>query len=381
MKTIGLAANGEGFGHAARMVSLVQQLGSRYALVLYAPSTIQGFLREKLRSLAAGLVRIRTIPCFEFSKKGDHIRYWRTLKRNLPVALKIRSSLGRLRLWMEQDGIEALISDFEPISTWAARSLQIPILQLNHPGVVLRSPSIQLDALAAKLVAWLMMGTYDKKLLVSFYEGDIGPLVRRELMVRPPKTGAFLLVYVKKEYQRHVTAVLDRLGIEEYLVFPNAAADICFEDALLDCSAVITSAGHQTLSECIVLGKPVLAIPQRGQYEQRYNAQWLEKSGYGMASSVKGLAGSLPKFLADIRSGAFPKQPRLPWYQVKTEDWSDRLVKRIENFLEYDPEKRVLPFRIDWLAQWLSEDAGTTRPMELAGTDAEVLPRPRKGSA
>ncbi|MGX6601650.1 glycosyltransferase family protein [Micromonosporaceae bacterium Da 78-11] len=54
-----------------------------------------------------------------------------------------------------------------------------------------------------------------------------------------------------------------------------------FTEALASCSGVISTAGHQLLSECLYLGKPVLGIPF-DVYEQQFNAMMLEHCGIGM---------------------------------------------------------------------------------------------------
>jgi uncharacterized protein (TIGR00661 family) len=63
----------------------------------------------------------------------------------------------------------------------------------------------------------------------------------------------------------------------ELSVFDRAA----FTKALATCSAVISTAGHQLLSECVYLGKPVLGVPF-DNYEQSFNAMMIENLGIGM---------------------------------------------------------------------------------------------------
>ena len=48
---------------------------------------------------------------------------------------------------------------------------------------------------------------------------------------------------------------------------------------LAQCDGVITNAGFTTTSEALFLGKPLIAIPMRGQIEQSYNAFALKKMG------------------------------------------------------------------------------------------------------
>jgi uncharacterized protein (TIGR00661 family) len=51
---------------------------------------------------------------------------------------------------------------------------------------------------------------------------------------------------------------------------------------LASARAVIANGGFTTLSEAVVLGKPVLSVPVRRQPEQELNAAWLDVLGLGM---------------------------------------------------------------------------------------------------
>jgi len=44
----------------------------------------------------------------------------------------------------------------------------------------------------------------------------------------------------------------------------------------------VTTAGNQLIGEAIHLGKPVLAMPEPGNYEQHINAHFVRESGAGM---------------------------------------------------------------------------------------------------
>jgi hypothetical protein len=54
-------------------------------------------------------------------------------------------------------------------------------------------------------------------------------------------------------------------------------------DDLAAARAVVCTAGFTLLSEALYLGKPVLALPNRGFFEQALNALYLRRSGRGHA--------------------------------------------------------------------------------------------------
>jgi uncharacterized protein (TIGR00661 family) len=50
---------------------------------------------------------------------------------------------------------------------------------------------------------------------------------------------------------------------------------------LAGCKAIIANAGFSLVSEALYLGKPYLAVPVQHQFEQIFNAYFLDKEGYG----------------------------------------------------------------------------------------------------
>jgi UDP-N-acetylglucosamine:LPS N-acetylglucosamine transferase len=53
---------------------------------------------------------------------------------------------------------------------------------------------------------------------------------------------------------------------------------------LASAKAVMATAGFTLISEALHLGKPYLAMPMKGQFEQELNGLLLADLGYGMAS-------------------------------------------------------------------------------------------------
>lgn len=353
MKTLALSANGEGFGHVSRMVSLTARLLGRYKLVLYAPKSVHQFLIDKIPQIASGELTLHCIPGLAFAKKDDRIDYLGCVKLNLPVVLRLRTHVARVRAMLQEDGVDALLSDFEPFAAWAAWSLGLPVLQMNHPGIVSRSASIMPDALFAKWVASMMMGPWHKRILVSFFDGDVGPMIRPEITSAAVSDNGRLLVYLKPGYRKGVLHALRKNGITEYDLFPDAKRN--YVEALASCRAVIAGGGHQTICEALHLDKPILCIPQRGQYEQRLNARLAEIGGFGRSASMGRLARDLGLFIKDLNEKRLPRAPLFPWIHFEKHDCTEKVIRRIASFLKAASGPRIIPFRGLLVDSWLGE--------------------------
>jgi UDP:flavonoid glycosyltransferase YjiC (YdhE family) len=69
---------------------------------------------------------------------------------------------------------------------------------------------------------------------------------------------------------------------------------------------VIAGGGFSLLSEAVYLGKPILAVPLHGQFEQVMNARYVQRLGYGLcadevdAEVLGGFIEQLPEFEAAL---------------------------------------------------------------------------------
>jgi uncharacterized protein (TIGR00661 family) len=154
-------------------------------------------------------------------------------------------------------------------------------------------------AAAAKLVTKLMTPKADAYLMISFFDAPIRkkksflfpPILRREILEAKPTTGDHVLVYVtapspepiailKNVRANFIAYGFGREGLDGNIAFKKPSLDGFLRD-LLSCKAIIANAGFSLISEALYLGKPYLAVPVKSQFEQIFNAYYIEKTGYG----------------------------------------------------------------------------------------------------
>ena len=318
---------GEGLGHAARLVVMGPRLAAHHEVRYYVPQTVRPFLERKLPGFSC-----RIIPGLTFAKRRDRVDLARTVLENLPLLFRFPLIVRRLARWLKRDGIQAVISDFDPFLAWAGWSLGLPVFQYNHPGIVSDCMTWEPVSWAHALAAKFLEGPWTKRAHISFYQSTIGPLYRASLFRHPVSQGQHFVVNLTKEsYRRPLLSYLQLNHPElDIRVFPDPASD--FEQSLASCQAVISSAGHQMIAESLALGKPILALPQRGQWEQVLNARRLEATGRGMASCFRDLGRDFPRFLARLDAMAAADTPLPAGYRIN--DGTQRLTDRILAFLD-----------------------------------------------
>ena len=288
---VAISINGQGRGHLTRMTALGQFLEKDHKLSFWCPRKYHKFLKAHFPNSV-----IFSIPYYHFVLEGGKIDVLRTGVSNLGNMVGALSSTGDIADQLRLLDIEILISDFEPFVPKAARKIGLPIIQLNHPGVVLRSPGLSPEILLAKMISGTMMGDHDIRIISSFYNGDVGPIIRPGIRNSRPERGTHYLVYVFPSLRDTVIKELERIGGIAYRVFPNPDED--FIESLVTCRGVISNAGHQLLSESLHLKKPIFSLPFEGQYEQKLNAEMLALSGRGTIGSMQTLGEDMENYLA-----------------------------------------------------------------------------------
>lgn len=298
--------SGEGRGHAARVRAMVEHLRESHELTLFAPGNAYPFLAP----LYAGTgVRVEPLPglLFEYERDG-RLDYRRTLGSAARYLRRFPDLLGRLRARIEEENPDLVITDFEPALARAARRAGVPFVSLNHQHFLL---TYDLRTLPRRLrwhtyyIRWVVRSYYSgqaETIVSSFYfpplrrgcrnVTQIGVLLRPEFERLQSADEGHLLVYCRRFAGAEMLSALRGLGKRVRIYGPGqqdaignlefrAIDEARFMEDLATCTALLTTAGNQLVGEALYLGKPVLALPEPGNYEQLINAHFLRQSGCG----------------------------------------------------------------------------------------------------
>ena len=125
----------------------------------------------------------------------------------------------------------------------------------------------------------------------------VPPIVRTSIVEAQPERGEHLVVYSGGSDELidalRVCGVPSRVyGMRDgpevgttdgAIEYRPRSIDGFLED-LVSARGVITGGGFSLLSEAVYLGKPVLSVPLRGQFEQLMNARYLQREGFGLCA-------------------------------------------------------------------------------------------------
>jgi uncharacterized protein (TIGR00661 family) len=266
---------------------------------------------------------------------NNRVRYKRTVAGNLIKAPRAARSLKNLSLLVDEKKINLVITDFEPLSCHVGHRKRLPVIAIDNQHTITNSSvtlprGFKRDVAATRLVTRMMTPHADAYLALSFFPAPVRkrntflfpPILRQEVLSATAQTGEDVLVYVTSPAKELATLlkqvrckfVAYGFGIEgqqSNVQFKKPSLDGFLRD-LAGAKAVIANAGFSLVSEALHLGKPYLAIPVKHQFEQTFNAYYVDKLGYGAwredlnKEQIESFLFNLPFYSDNLRS--YPRE-------------------------------------------------------------------------
>ena len=293
------AVQGTGNGHLSRAMDVIPCL-QKHGDVDILVSGIQGDLELpfKVKYKMKGL-------SFIFGKKGGVDLFKTILRANLPKLLR------NIRKVPVED-YDLVINDFEPVTAWACYFREKLCISISHQGAVLnKSFPLPEDSDRKGKLILKNYAPADFAYGFHFYEaGDdiFTPVIRGHVRNRD--------ITNKGHYTVYLPSYDDDTLIKSLSDYPRVTWDVyskhCkkkkthqnitispidnekFTASMAASAGVLCGAGFETPAEALYLGKKLMVIPMRNQYEQQLNGAALKKMGVPVLKSLK------PKYLGKI---------------------------------------------------------------------------------
>jgi len=286
------AIQGTGNGHLCRAMDIIPCLQKR-AEVDVLLSGIQADIqlpfdvKYRMRGLS-----------FIFGKSGG-VDLWKTFTRS-----RIRTFIKEINNLPVND-YDLVISDFEPVSSWACYLKDKTCVSLSHQAVVMNKEAPEaeevdrmgkffLENYAPFTVAY---GFHFKSYNDTIYTPVIREQVREQEVIDKGHYTVYLPSYEDKLLIKH----LSRFPDVQWQVFskhnkqPITTKNIHIEpihnerfiESMATSSGVLCGAGFETPAEALFLKKKLLVIPMKNQYEQHLNAAALREIGVPVIKDLK----------------------------------------------------------------------------------------------
>jgi uncharacterized protein (TIGR00661 family) len=277
------AIQGTGHGHLSRAREILPALFERYDVDIL----VSGY-NSKLKL---------DYP-IKYSCKGISFIYGNggiSLSKSLKELSLLTFIKETLRLDVSQ--YDLVISDFEPVSAWAAKLKKVPTLSMSHQAAFESEHTPR-----PKKKSWIsefIMKYYapcDDSIAFHFESYDtfiLPPIIREEVRRLKPYQGKHITVYLPAFPLALLESIFGKIKQREWHIFTPYTDTVIrkknlilipvnnteFLSSLEGAEGLVTSAGFESCAEAMYLGKKLLTIPIQHQYEQYCNAAALKKMG------------------------------------------------------------------------------------------------------
>lgn len=278
---------GTGNGHISRARKMAAQFSARGTDVTYLFS---GRPKEKLFDMEAfgNYEHRRGLTMVQVNGKVDYLRT--TFET---PALEFMRDVRAL----DVHNYDLIITDFEPVSAWAAKLAGKVCIGVGHQYAFGHSiPRKGGNPIGEAVMRWFAPANIGIGLHWHHFNTSILPPIIDTGLVHHEDREPFVLVYLPFEDQTKVIALLQKFSDFNFALYSPDLEDGCtgniqtrktnlhgFRNDLQHASAVICNAGFELVAECLHMATPVLVKPVHGQMEQISNAFALQKLGWGTA--------------------------------------------------------------------------------------------------
>jgi uncharacterized protein (TIGR00661 family) len=286
------AIQGTGNGHVSRANEIIPFLEKKCDLdILLSGTQADVGLNYPIKYKMKGL-------CFIFGKKGG-VDMYKTFKQ-----MQSKKFLSEIKSLPVED-YDLVINDFEPVSAWACKLKNIPCISMSHQWAVLHKDAPK--PASKDLFGTIILKHYAPcKTGVGFHFKSYGdniftPVIKREIRNAPKKNLGHYTVYLPAYSDKKLIAFLSVFKNIEWQIFSkhtkkSYTAGNCiikpvstteFTESFTSCEGIICGAGFETPAEALQMGKKLLVVPMKHQYEQHLNAAGAQDLGVPVIKSLK----------------------------------------------------------------------------------------------
>ena len=286
------AIQGTGNGHVSRANEIIPLLQNKCELdILISGTQADVGIIHPVKYNRKGF-------SFIFGKKGG-IDFYKTIKQ-----FQSKRFLNEIKNLPVQD-YDLVINDFEPISAWACKIKNVPCIAMSHQYAVLHPASPK--PAKADPFAWMVLKYYAPcKTGVGFHfksfaENIFTPVIRSEIRNATLTNLGHYTVYLPAYDDDKLVSFFSKFKNVQWQIFskhtkktyrlnncsiqPVSAA--AFTISFTSCAGMLCGAGFETPAEALYMGKKLLVVPMKHQYEQHCNAAGAAELGVPVIKKLK----------------------------------------------------------------------------------------------
>src|ERR1700744_4453156 len=285
------AVQATGNGHISRAMEILPFL-ERYGQV----DIFLSGANNSLQLDASVKYRSRGLSLFYTNSGG--LNYWEIGRQINPFRLtkEVRD--------LPVEKYDLVINDFECLTSLACAFKKVPSVQFGHQASFI-SPKVPRPARQEWMGEWILRhyARATQYIGLHFKQYDdfiLPPVIKKDILQAEPTDRGHITVYLSsysdatvkrylqplKDYRFQVVSKEVRQPVTDGNIQFIPVSKGAFHKSLISCKAILTGAGFETPAEALYLGKKLMVIPIRGQYEQSCNAAALQKMGVPVLNAL-----------------------------------------------------------------------------------------------
>ncbi len=346
------AIQGTGNGHVSRANEIIPFLEKKCDLDILLSGTqadvgLNHVIKYKLKGLS-----------FIFGKKGG-VDLYKTFKQ-----MQSKKFLAEIKA-LPVEEYDLIINDFEPISAWASKIKNIPCIGMSHQFGVSHKDSPK--PVKTELIAAMILKYYAPcKIGVGFHfkkygENIFTPVIKKEIRNADVKNLGHYTVYLPAYSDKKLIDFLSSFKKIDWQIFSKHTnkqytVDNCwikpvdtaeFTESFTTCEGILCGAGFETPAEALQMGKKLLIVPMKNQYEQHCNAAAAQDLGVPVIKNLK------KKHLHKVENWLNEKEALHINFTDETEKIVDLVLAMASKKMISKAPAKSLPISDSFIARWV----------------------------
>ena len=227
---------------------------------------------------------------FIFGKDGG-VDVLKTFKSAKPLRL-IKDIIE-----LDVNPYDLVLSDFEPITTWACRFQSEKLFSISHQAAFM-SPQCPRPKKVNPVAEFLLKYFAPSKNYIGLHFESYGsnittPIIRKDIRETPTAEEDFVCVYLPSFSAKTLVQHFNQLKLTKWHVYSKDVTEVKIVNnvhlypvghsgwttSFTHAHAILVGAGFESPSEALCLGKKLMVVPMKNQYEQQCNRAALTQLG------------------------------------------------------------------------------------------------------
>lgn len=317
---------GVGMGHAGRSSVIIKELMKKHKVKIVSYADGYNFLEKEFSE-------IEKLDWYEYKYKKN-LKIWKlgtlaSIAPKFPITT-YKNYKKVMQIWKEFSP-EIVISDFDYNGLIAARLKKVPCILISNLHLV----DYVVPKLSAKELAEFVLT--DQRMLKAYQganyymimsifkprEVDANkffyyPVMTKEIIKAKPKDKNYFLVYFQKNKLPMIVPLLKAMKKHKFVVYGlnenKIDENIEFKKFarwtkdIANCKGLICHGGMSTLSEAVILKKPVYVASSKDWFERFHNGFLAQMQGFGVVedeatlSSLEEFAHKIPEYKKNLKA-------------------------------------------------------------------------------